>query len=57
VEVGDGSSPIQRIVEEWYASNTDITRLWVYEAGAPDSDTRTISMSSWPCCPYATAMT
>ena len=38
VKVGNHSSPIGRIVSEWYAVNPDITRLWVYEAGEPDHD-------------------
>jgi len=38
VEVGNGSSPMGRVVSEWYALNSDISRLWVYEAGEPDHD-------------------
>jgi hypothetical protein len=38
VEVENHSSPMGRIVSDWYALNPDIARLWVYEADEPDHD-------------------
>jgi hypothetical protein len=40
VDLGDHRPTIGRIVSEWYALNSDISRLWLYEAGAPDHDDR-----------------
>jgi len=40
VVVGTDSSPIGRILSEWYTLNSDISRLWLYEAGEPDHDDR-----------------
>jgi hypothetical protein len=40
VDVGDHSSPIGRIVSEWYGLNSEISRLWLYEAAGPDRGDR-----------------
>jgi hypothetical protein len=38
VEVGRDLSSIGSVLSRWYALNSDITRLWVYEPGSPDHD-------------------
>ena len=38
VGVDNDSLRMARIVSEWYALNSDVTRLWVYEAGETDPD-------------------